>query len=110
MTILKARNGKEINTDDFKYYGFGKYVRENIDENWGLGKSLEQNKTKMYKVTLTASVSASAYCFKTVEAENEQEAGQIAQEEISRFEWDIDNIDDVDDVTVSDVEEINTDE
>lgn len=108
--ILKTKNGKEIDTDKFKYFGFGNYVRKNIDEHWGKAKSMEQNKTKIYKVTLTASVSASAYCFKTVEAENEQEAKQIAQEDISRFDWDIDEIDSYDDVVVSDVEELGEDE
>lgn len=110
MTILKTRNGTEIDTDGFKYYGFGDYVRKNIDENWGLGKSVEQNKTKIYRVTLVASVSATAYCTKTVEAESEEEAEEIAKEDVSRFDWEIDTIDDVDDIDVDDVEEINTDE
>ena len=110
MTILKTKYGREINTDNFKFYGFGDYVRKNIDENWGLGKSLEQNKTKIYKVTLTASVTATASCIKRVEAENETEAEEIAKEDIHRYDWDIDNIEDVDDIDVDRVEEINTDE
>ena len=110
MTILKTKYGKEIDTDKFKYYGFGDYVRKNIDENWGLGKSVEQNKTKIYNVTLVASVSATAYCTKRVEAENEEEAEEIAKEDVSRFEWEVDDIEDVKDISVDNVEEINTDE
>ena len=110
MTILKTKYGKEIDTDQFKYYGFGDYVRKNIDENWGLGKSLEQNKTKKFEVRLVASVSATAYCTKYVEAENEDDAVEIAKEDVSRFEWSVDDIDDVDGVEVDNVEEIGEDE
>lgn len=110
MTILKTKYGTEINTDDFKYYGFGDYVRKNIDENWGLGKSVEQNKTKIYDVTLVASVSATAYCTKRVEAESEEEAEEIAKEDVSRFEWSVDDIDDVNGVEVDNVEEIGEDD
>lgn len=110
MTILKTKYGAEINTDDFKYYGFGNYVRKNIDKNWGLGKSSEQNKTKIYRVTLVASVSATAYCTKTVEAENEKEAEEFAKEDVNRSDWEVDDIEDVDDCVANEVEEINTDE
>ena len=108
--ILKTKYGREINTDNFKYYGFGDYVRKNIDENWGLGKSTEQNKTKIYDVTLVASVSATAYCTKRVEAESEEEAEEIAKEDIHRYDWEVNDIEDVDDIDVDKVEEINTDE
>ena len=110
MTILKTKYGREIDTNKFQYYGFGDYVRKNIDEDWGLGKSLEQNKTKIYEVTLTASVTATASCIKRVEAESEEEAEEFAMEDVHRYDWDIDNIEDVDDIDVDKVEEINTDE
>lgn len=110
MTMLKTKHGKEINTDDFKFYGFGDYVRKNIDENWGLGKSVEQNKTKMYRVTLVASVSATAYCTKKVEAESEEEAGELAKEYVHLYDWNGVEIENVRDFDVDEVEEINTDE
>jgi len=110
VTILKTKNGREIDTEKFKYYGFGDYVRKNIDEHWGEGKSLEQNKTKKYEVRLVASVEANAYCTKTVEAENEDDAVEIAKEDVSRWDWEIDDIQDVDDVDVDNVEEVGEDE
>ena len=110
MTILKTKHGREINSDDFKFYGFGDYVRKNIDENWGLGKSTEQIKTKIYNVTLVASVSATAYCYKRVEAESEEEAEEIAKEDVSRFDWNVEDIQDVDDINVVDIEEMGEDE
>ena len=110
MTILKTKGGVEINTDDFKYYGFGDYVRKHIDTEWGTNKSREQNKTKKYRVSLSANVSATAYCIKYVDAKDEQEAEEIAQEDLCSFDWDIDTIDDVDDIEVDDVEEMSEDE
>ena len=110
MTILKTKYGTEINTDDFKYYGFGDYVRKHIDPDWGNKKSREQNKTKKYKVSLSAIVSASAYCIKYVDAKDEQEAEEIAQEDLCSFDWEIDTIDDVDDIEIDDVEEVGEDE
>lgn len=110
MAILKTKYGTEIDTDKFKYFGFGDYVRKNIDENWGLGKSLEQNKTKQYRVTLVASVSATAYCTKRVEAESEEEAEEIAKEDVHRYDWEVNDIEDVKDFVVDEVEEINIDD
>lgn len=110
MTILKTKYGTEIDTDKFKYFGFGDYVRKNIDAQWGEKKAMEQNKTKKYKVMLCASISASAYCTKYVEAQSEEEAEEIAKEDVSRFDWDIDDIQDVDDIDVDDVEELGEDD
>ena len=53
---------------------------------------------------------ANAYCTKTVEAENEDDAVEIAKEDVSRWDWEIDDIQDVDDVDVDNVEEVGEDE
>lgn len=42
---MKTKYGKEINPDDFPYFGqFGDYVRKNIDSEWGKDKEREITK------------------------------------------------------------------
>lgn len=74
---MKTKYGKEINPDDFPYFGqFGDYVRQNIDSEWGKDKEREITKKHKFRVVLGATVAASAVTY--AEAENKEEAEEIA--------------------------------
>lgn len=109
--MIKTKYGEEINPDDFPYFGqFGSYVRKNIDSDWGKDKEREITKKRKYKVYLTASVGGSAYATLHVDAENTEEAEEIAKETVSKFDWEFDELEDVDDISVESVEECDTDD
>lgn len=103
--ILKTKYGKEINTDDFKFYGFGDYMRKNHDKEWG---SNLPEKTKMFEVELVCQISGTGVAFVNVTAKDEKEAEEIAKEEVSRIDWEVD-IDDYDCVRAVNVEEKSDD-
>lgn len=103
---MKTKYGEEINPDDFPYFGqFGDYVRKNIDSEWGKDKEREITKTRTYEVLLSASVSRTAYATLYVDAENAEEAEETAKETVSREDWQFDDMEDVDDISVETVEE-----
>lgn len=107
---VTTKTGEKIDISKFKYFGqFGNYVRQNIDKHWGGAKDLETKKLKRYEVKLSASIEAVGYCYKTVEAEKEDDAEEIAREEVTRGDWDIDDIQDVDDIEIDNIEELDED-
>lgn len=107
--MMKTKYGKEINPDDFPYFGqFGDYVRKNIDSEWGKDKEREITKTRTYEVLLSASVSGTAYATLYVDAENAEEAEKTAKETVNRGDWQFDDVEDVDDISVESVEECNS--
>lgn len=109
--MMKTKYGKEINPDDFPYFGqFGDYVRKNIDSEWGKDKEREITKTRTYEVLLSASVRGTAYASLNVDAENAEEAEEIAKETVHRGDWEFDELEDVDDISVESVEECKSDE
>lgn len=109
--MMKTKYGEEINPDDFPYFGqFGVYVRKNIDSEWGKDKEREITKTKTYEVLLSASVGRTAYATLRVDAESAEEAEETAKENVSKFDWKFDELEDVDDISVESVEECNSDE
>lgn len=61
---MKTKYGKEINPDDFPYFGqFGDYVRQNIDSEWGKDKEREITKKRKYEVHLNAIAEVSMIIF-----------------------------------------------
>lgn len=109
--MMKTKYGKEINPDDFPYFGqFGDYVRQNIDSEWGKDKEREITKMREYEVLLSASVRGTAYATLNVDAENAEEAEEIAKETVNRGDWQFDDVEDVDDISVETVEECNRDD
>lgn len=109
--MIKTKYGEEINPDNFPYFGqFGSYVRKNIDSKWGKGKEREITKKRKYEVYLTVNVRGSAYAILRVDAENEEEAEEIAKETVSKFDWKFDELEDVDGISVESVEECDTDD
>ena len=108
---MKTKYGKEINPDDFPFAGqFSNYVRKNIDSEWGKEKEWEITKKRKYEVFLNASANVSVYAVLTVDAENAEEAGEIAKEDVSKSDWEFDDIEDVEDISVESVEECNSDD
>lgn len=59
---------------------------------------------------LSACANVSVYATLTVDAESAAEAEEIAKEDVSKFDWEFDDIEDVDDISVESVEECNSDE
>lgn len=88
--MMKTKYGKEINPDDFPYFGqFGDYVRQNIDSEWGKDKEREITKKRKYEVHLNAVAEVSMIIF--IEAENEEEAEEIAKQKAKKNyrDWNI---------------------
>ena len=109
--MMKTKYGEEINPDDFPYFGqFGDYVRKNIDSEWGKDKERETTKKREYEVLLSASVSGTAYATLYVDAESPEEAEEIAKETINRDDWQFDDMEDVEDISVESVEECKSDD
>lgn len=105
--ILKTKYGTEINTDEIGegFGAFGKYMRENIDKEWGMDKQREFTKTKKYKVELSAT--ATVYTTEYIEAENKQAATEIALKEAKNYNWIIlDEATDLDDIDVNECKEM----
>lgn len=108
---MKTKYGEEINPDDFPYFGqFSDYVRKNIDSEWSKDKEREITKTRTYEVLLSASVSGTAYATLYVDAENAEEAEETAKETVRREDWQFDDMEDVDDISVESVEECKSDD
>lgn len=106
MTILKTKDGEEIDTSQFKHYGdFTKYVQQNIDKNFGKGTT---EKTK-WKVTLSATKTCSCYTEIEIEAETKAEAKKKALEEAreqSSIDWnDYASGADIDNIEIDEIEE-----
>lgn len=55
-------------------------------------------------------VGGSAYATLHVDAKNTEEAEEIAKETVSKFDWEFDELEDVDDISVESVEECDTDD
>ena len=90
---MKTKYGQEINPDDFPYAGqFCAYVRANIDPEWGMGKEREITKKRKFSVYINAIAEVSAII--TVNAENEEEAKELAKDKTSNCDWDVDDVDD----------------
>ena len=109
MTILKTKDGQEIDTAQFKGYGeFTRYVQEHIDKNFGKNTKA----TSKWTVTITGKKNVVAYI--NIEADTQKEAERIALKKAENRTWEIDwedSInDDVTDVEVSDSEEAEEDE
>lgn len=102
--ILKTKYGREINTDEIgKGFGeFGKYMRKYVDKDWGMAKQREITHTKRYSVTLSGYAEVTGVV--CVEAENEEEARELALKE-KFVDWDIEYNSDVDNIEVYDCEE-----
>lgn len=65
---MKTKYGKDINPDDFPYFGqFGDYVRKNIDREWGKDKEREITKKRKYEVFLSAAARRRYDCEDIVE-------------------------------------------
>lgn len=80
---MKTKYGKEINPDDFPYFGqFGDYVRKNVDSEWGKDKEREITKKRKYEVYLNAVAEVSTVIF--LEAESEEEAEEIAKQKAKK--------------------------
>ena len=108
---MKTKYGEEINPDDFPFAGqFSDYVRQTIDSEWGMEKEREITKKRKYEVRLSSCANVSVYATLTVDAESAAEAEEIAKEDVSKFDWEFDDIEDVDDISVESVEECNSDE
>lgn len=87
---MKTKYGKEINPDDFPYFGqFGDYVRKNIDNEWGKDKKREITKKRKYEVYLNAVAEVSMVIF--LEAGSEEEAEEIAKQKAKKnySDWSI---------------------
>lgn len=81
--MMKTKYGKEINPDDFPYFGqFGDYVRKNVDSEWGKDKEREITKKRKYEVYLNAVAEVSTVIF--LEAESEEEAEEIAKQKAKK--------------------------
>ena len=81
---MKVRN-------DFPFAGqSGDYVRKNIDSEWGKEKEREITKKRKYEVYLNAVAEVSTVIF--IEAENEEEAEEIAKQKAKKNcdDWNID--------------------
>lgn len=88
---MKTKYGQDINPDNFPYYGqFGNYVRQNIDSEWGMDKEREITKKRRFSVYLNATADVSATI--TVNAENEEEAKELAIDKVSNCDWDVDDV------------------
>lgn len=88
--MMKTKYGKEINPDDFPYFGqFGDYVRKNIDSEWGKDKEREITKKRKYEVYLNAVAEVSMVIF--LEAGSEEEAEEIAKQKAKKnySDWSI---------------------
>lgn len=102
--MMKTKYGKEINPDDFPYFGqFGDYVRKNIDSKWGKDKEREITKKRKYEVFLSATADVSSVMY--VDAEDENEASISAQQKAN--DWIVDF---VREISVESVEECNSDD
>ena len=109
--ILKTVDGQEIDTEQFKGFGtFKKYVRENIDPEFGKGESAKHT---TYEVEFSATRTVNVYTTIEVEATTKKEAKKKAMEQIYKMpEWDwsegchedIDNIE-IESVTIKEDEE-----
>lgn len=87
--MIKTKYGQDINPDDFPYYGqFGKYVRQTIDSEWGMGKEREITKKRKYRVDLGAMAQVSTTVY--VDAADEEEAKTLAEESASG--WAVDDV------------------
>lgn len=111
MTILKTKDGQEIDTAQFKGYGeFTRYVQENIDRKFGKGTT-DLNK---WKVTLTATKTCPVSTEIEVEAETDNEAKKKALEEarkLSNMDWnECYGDEDIDDIEIDEVEEAEEEE
>ena len=109
MTILKTKDGQEIDTSKFKGYGeFTRYVQEHIDKNFG------KNTTQPSKWTVTITGKKNVVAYIDIEADTQKEAERIALKKAENRPWEIDwedSInDDVTDVEVSDSEEAEEEE
>lgn len=109
MTILKTKDGQEIDTEQFKGYGeFTRYVQEHIDKNFG------KNTKAPAKWTVTITGKKNVVANIDIEADTQKEAERIALKKAELRPWEIDwedSInDDVTDVEISDSEEAEDDE
>ena len=88
---MKTKYGQDIYPDDFPFAGqFSDYVRANIDSEWGMGKEREITKKRKFSVYLNATAEVSATI--TVNAENEEEAEELAIDKVSSCDWDVDDV------------------
>ena len=118
MTILKAYNGKEINTDEFigKPYGaFTDYIRSNIDSMWGkVEDPKDANKRPVFNVEFKAVKTVSCYTNLEIEADTLEEAKEKAKREIWRrtndFDWDNGVDAEISDIEIEDVKQLDEDE
>ncbi len=106
MTILKTKDGQEIDTEQFKGYGeFTRYVQKNIDKNFG------RNTTEASKWVVTITGKKNVVAYIKVEASTNKEAEKIAMKKAESRPWEIDWEDSInDDVTDLDLSECEEDE
>ena len=118
MTILKAINGKTIDTNDFigKPYGaFTEYVRSNIDSMWG--KILDQesiDKRPVYNIEFRGVKTVPCYTNLEIEADTLEEAKEKAMREIWRqrdnLDWDDGVDEEIEDIEIENVDLLDDDE
>ena len=106
MTILKTKDGQEIDTEQFKGYGeFTRYVQKNIDNKFG------KNTTESSKWVVTITGKKNVVAYIKVEAPTNKEAEKIAMKKAESRPWEIDWEDSInDDVTDLDLSECEEDE
>lgn len=102
---LKTNTGVEIDTDEIGqgFGDFGRYVRTYVDKNWGKAEEREAKGVKPYIVRLSGTATVSGIY--TVDAEDEEQAKELAMKQKTMVDWDYDYGTEVDDVEVCDVEE-----
>jgi len=118
MTILKAYNGKEINTDEFigKPYGaFTDYIRSNIDSMWGkVEDPKDADKKPVFNVEFKAVKTVSCYTNLEIEADTLEEVKEKAKREIWRrtndFDWDNGVDAEISDIEIEDIKQLDEDE
>lgn len=110
MTILKAKNGKEIDTKQFEGKGYGvftEYIRKNIDSQWGRETSGDSSQTK-YSITVRAIKTSPCYATLVIEADTEDEAREKGLREAYRqqdnLDWDDGVSYEINDIEIDEVE------
>lgn len=106
--IITAKNGMEIDLDDFKNAGYGqftKFVREHIDDSFR-----QDGKPKKFKIKMTAYKKVAVECECEVYAYTEKGALKKAEAaDINDMDWteSIYSDDDIEDVEIDTVEELS---
>ena len=110
MTILKAANGKEIDTEQFKDKGYGaftQFVQQHIDSKWGTGE-VKDSGPGLYSIKFKATKTVSCYADLTIEADTEEEAREKGLREAYRQQdilyWDNGIDEEITDIEIDEVE------